>query len=132
MALRYQLITFPGPQAIRIGYHLPRSCNCAKTPTGNIVHHQPMKSNCMNFSQSPKSHTVPFRILHKCCSGKTIHLPGIKKQGIELINTQKKSAQYLAQTKYQNILFGETPAGRSLTEKTIRKIKIRYCTQCEF
>ena len=52
-------------------------------------------------------------------------LKRVKKQAIELINSQKKSAQYLAQTKYQNILFGETPYGRSFNEKTIKKIKMK-------
>ena len=52
-------------------------------------------------------------------------LKRVKKQFTEGLNSQKKSAQYLAQTNFQNILFGETPEGRIVTEKTIKKIKMK-------
>ena len=52
-------------------------------------------------------------------------LKRVKKQSIEGLNSQKKSAQYLAQIKYNSVLYGETPIGIEATEKTIKKIKMK-------
>ena len=48
----------------------------------------------------------------------------VKKQTLEGIEANKKSAQYLGVTYFRNQLFGETPFGRLTTEKTINKIKL--------
>jgi len=52
-------------------------------------------------------------------------LKRVKKQIIEGINSQEKNASYVAQTKFQNILYGKTIEGLEASEKTIKKIKIK-------
>ena len=37
----------------------------------------------------------------------------------------KKNAQFLGQTTMRNVLFGDTPYGRFITEKSIKKIKLK-------
>ena len=49
----------------------------------------------------------------------------IKKSNIEGLESMKKNSSYLARTSMSNILFGDTPYGRSMTEKTIKKIKLK-------
>tara|TARA_B100000902_G_scaffold396682_1_gene458369 strand:+ start:2678 stop:5554 length:2877 start_codon:yes stop_codon:yes gene_type:complete len=52
-------------------------------------------------------------------------LKRVKKQFIEGLNSQEKSADYIAQNRFKNILFGNTPLGSSPSEKTIKKIKLK-------
>ncbi len=49
----------------------------------------------------------------------------IKKSNVEGLESMKKNSRYLARTSMSNILFGETPFGRSMTEKTIKRIKLK-------
>jgi zinc protease len=48
----------------------------------------------------------------------------VKKQTLEGMEANKKNAQYLGFTYFSNQLFGETPFGRVITEKSIKKIKL--------
>ena len=49
----------------------------------------------------------------------------IKKSNIEGLESMKKNSGYLAQTAMGNILFGDTPYGRIVKEKNIKKIKLK-------
>jgi zinc protease len=49
----------------------------------------------------------------------------IKKSNVEGLESMKKNSQYLAGTAMSNVLFGDSPFGRSMTEKSIKKIKIK-------
>ena len=49
----------------------------------------------------------------------------IKKSNVEGLESMKKNSQYLAGTAMSNVLFGDTPFGRSMTEKSIKKIKVK-------
>tara|TARA_B110000008_G_scaffold239784_1_gene246702 strand:- start:18318 stop:21176 length:2859 start_codon:yes stop_codon:yes gene_type:complete len=49
----------------------------------------------------------------------------VRKQNLEGLESQKKNAQYLASSAFQNKLFGETPFGRTATTKTMKKIKLK-------
>ncbi len=53
-------------------------------------------------------------------------LKTIKKQQVEFLNSQEKSAQYIGSNKFKEILFGDTPDGYTASEKTINKIKIKH------
>jgi len=48
----------------------------------------------------------------------------VKKQNLEGREAMKKNAQNLGFSYFQNQLFGETPFGRVITEKSIKKIKL--------
>ncbi|MBL6874604.1 MAG: insulinase family protein [Flavobacteriales bacterium] len=48
----------------------------------------------------------------------------IKKSNVEGLESMKKNSQYLAGTAMSNVLFGDSPFGRSMTEKSIKKIKV--------
>ena len=50
----------------------------------------------------------------------------IKKQMLEGIEASKKNTRSLGYTAFSNQLFGETPFGRSMTEKTVKKIKLKH------
>ena len=47
----------------------------------------------------------------------------IKKSNFEGLESMKKNSQYLAGTAMSNVLFGDSPFGRSMTEKSIKKIQ---------
>ena len=49
----------------------------------------------------------------------------IKKSNVEGLESMKKNSQYLAGTAMSNVLFGDSPFGRSMTEKSIKKIKVK-------
>ena len=49
----------------------------------------------------------------------------IKKSNVEGLESMKKNSQYLAGSAMSNVLFGDTPFGRSMTEKSIKKIKVK-------
>ncbi len=53
-------------------------------------------------------------------------LKTIKKQQVEFLNSQEKSAQYIASNKFREVLFGNTPDGYTPSDKTINKIKIKH------
>ncbi len=48
----------------------------------------------------------------------------VKKQTLEGMEAMKKNSQYLGFAYFRNQLFGETPFGRVVSEKTIKKIKL--------
>lgn len=50
----------------------------------------------------------------------------LKKQQIEYLNSQMKSNEYVASTKFREILFGDTPYGYTADEKSIKRIKIKH------
>ena len=49
----------------------------------------------------------------------------IKKSNIEGLESMKKNSAYIAQAAMGNILFGDSPYGRSVNEKSIKKIKLK-------
>ena len=49
----------------------------------------------------------------------------IKKSNIEGLESMKKNSAYVAQAAMGNILYGETPYGRTVNEKNIKKIKLK-------
>ena len=49
----------------------------------------------------------------------------MKKSNVEGLESMKKNSQYLAGTAMSNVLFGDSPFGRSMTEKSIKKIKVK-------
>ena len=49
----------------------------------------------------------------------------IKKSNIEGLESMKKNSQYLAFTSMGKVLFGDTPFGNSMSEKNIKKIKLK-------
>ena len=49
----------------------------------------------------------------------------IKKSNIEGLESMKKNSGYVAQAAMGNILFGDTPYGRTVNEKNIKKIKLK-------
>jgi len=49
----------------------------------------------------------------------------IKKSNVEGLESMKKNSQYLAGTAMSNVLFGDSPFGRSMTDKSIKKIKVK-------
>ena len=49
----------------------------------------------------------------------------MKKSNVEGLESMKKNSQYLAGTAMSNVLFGDSPFGRSITEKSIKKIKVK-------
>ncbi|MEE2699955.1 MAG: pitrilysin family protein [Bacteroidota bacterium] len=49
----------------------------------------------------------------------------IKKRNLEGLESMKKNSNYLAQMSMANILFGDSPYGRSMTEKSLKKIKLK-------
>ena len=49
----------------------------------------------------------------------------VKKTNIEGLESMKKNAQFLGQTTMGSVLFGDTPYGRFMTEKSMKKIKLK-------
>ena len=49
----------------------------------------------------------------------------VKKTNIEGLESMKKNAQFLGETTMGSVLFGDTPYGRFMTEKSIKKIKLK-------
>ena len=49
----------------------------------------------------------------------------LKNTNLEGLESMKKNSQFLARSSFSNVLYGDTPFGREMNKKTIKKIKLK-------